>query len=67
MSNHPEAEGMLWYLEDNKATIIKKKEYILHGWYCRGYSSTSARDREILENWAEENRVERLKCERRRR
>lgn len=66
MSNHPKAEDMLWYLEDNKEAIIKSKEYILHGWYCRGYSSTSSRDREKLENWAEENRVERIKCEKRR-
>ena len=66
MSNHPKAEDMLWYLEDNKEKIIKNKEYILHAWYCRGYSATSARDREKLENWAEENRVERIKCEKRR-
>lgn len=67
MSNHPEAEYMLDYLEINREAIIKSKEYILHGWYCRGYSSTSARDREKLENWAEENRVERIKCEKRKR
>lgn len=66
MSDHPEASNMLEYLETNKGSIIKKKEYILHGWYCRGYSATSARDREKLENWAEENRVERIKCEKRR-
>lgn len=63
MSNHPKAEDMLWYLEDNKKSIIKKKEYVMYGYYCRGYSATSARNRELLENWAEENRVKRIKCE----
>jgi len=57
---------MLSYIEDNKKAIIKDKEYVLHGWYCRGYSAVSARNRETLENWAEENRVERIKCEKRR-
>ena len=66
MSNHPEANQMLSYIEDNKKAIIKDKEYVLHGWYCRGYSAVSARNRETLENWAEENRVERIKCEKRR-
>lgn len=63
MSDHPRANEMLTYIEDNKKAIIKKKEYILDGYYCRGYSATSSRNREKLENWAEENRVERIKCE----
>lgn len=67
MSNHPNAEEALYYLEDNKSKIIKSKEYILDGYYCRGYSATSARDREKLENWAEENRVKRIKAEKKRR
>lgn len=66
MSNHPKANAMLEYLETNKESIIKSKEYILNGWYCRGYSAISSRNREKLENWAEENRVERIKCEIRR-
>ena len=63
MSDHPRASEMLDYIEDNKKTILKKKEYILDGYYCRGYSAVSPRNREIVENWAEENRVKRIKCE----
>lgn len=66
MSDHPMASKMLSYIIDNKKDILKKHEYTLNGYYCRGYSAVSPRNREKLSNWAEENRVKRIKCEKRR-
>jgi len=63
MSDHPAANDMLSYITDNKNNIIKKKEYKLNGYYCRGYSAISSRNREKLTNWAENNRINRIKCE----
>jgi len=63
-NGHPMKQFALDYLTDNKEKIISKKEYeIPYLAYCRGYSATNPLDKAKLENWAETNRVERIRAE----
>jgi len=66
MSNHPERDTAIEDIKLQKADILKKHEYTAHIQYCKYYRATSPIDRVYLENWAETNRLERIKAEGRR-
>lgn len=63
MSSHPHLQAVMEYLNTNKEHIIKNKNYELPAQYCRGYSMTNPAGRDSLVKWAEDNRVNRIKCE----
>ena len=63
MQDHPKAKHVLGRVIDNMDRILEEKTYELPIFYCRGYVSTSAQEFSRLENWAEDNRIERIKCE----
>ncbi len=63
MGDHPRAQEVIDGLVANYKVIIKKNEYILPIFACRGYKAVSATNEAVLKNWAEDNRVKRIKCE----
>lgn len=63
MKEHPLQEASIKYLQDNQATIIKYHDYELPISYCRGHSSIGPNARTLLVKWAEDNRLERIRCE----
>lgn len=63
-NTHPLKSEALRYLAENKEKIIKTKEYeVPFLAYCRGFPTTNPSDKAKLENWAEENRLARIKAE----
>ena len=62
-NGHPLLPVVLQYLRENRDQIIKTKEYELPISYTRGYTQISPEDRTELTKWAEDNRVNRIKCE----
>lgn len=63
MVDHPDAQEVIDGLVANYKSIIKTHEYILPIFACRGYKAVSAMNEAKLKNWAEDNRVKRIKCE----
>jgi hypothetical protein len=63
MKEHPLQEASISYLQKNQESIIKNHDYELPISYCRGHSSIGPKARTALTKWAEDNRLERIRCE----
>jgi len=62
-NSHPLKIEVEDYLISNKDLILKTKEFELPISYARGFPAVKPEDRTKLTEWAEKNRMERIKCE----
>ena len=61
--DYPERDAVLDYLEEIRESAIENHEYEIPAIACQNFRMVQPNDFSLLENKFEDNRVERIKCE----